>query len=408
MEKKVLVLGGGLLQIPLLRKAKEKGHKVYLGDYYANPPGKKYCDEAKQISTFSIEENYRYAKEEKINYVLTIGSDQPVYTAAKVSEMLNLPHPISAQQGKAFTNKSLMKKIMVQNNLPTPKFKIISSVQDLDFAGLNWPVVIKPVDSQGQRGIHVLKNDQNFDEFKTLFMDAQAYSLSKTVILEEFYEGAEITVNCWVKNGQANILLVTDRLHYDDEIVLGVCKQQRYPCQAQLGYEEEIATSVQALVDAFAIQDGPLYIQMIVGKAGPKFVEFGFRIGGGFESEIIPLVTGVDILELYFNLVTTGVNEFDPAEVKQNFKLGSIFFLFNKPGLVKKVKLPTGFEKHGKLYITEGSELGDITNATSRIGYFLYYTNNSEDYFSFINRFDRELRVTAENNQELLIHGLWE
>ncbi len=408
MDKKALVLGGGLLQIPLIKKAKEKGFQVFLADYYENPPAKKFCDGARQISTFDLEENYRYAREENIDYILTVGSDQPVLTAALVSEKLGLQHPITAVQGKAFTNKYYMKSTMAEYGLPTPRFRVFSDYSSFDCAGLTFPVVVKPVDSQGQRGIAVLQGTEPKAKVEALFIEAQSFSATGGVIVEEYYEGEEITVNCWVKAGRAYILMNTDRLHYDDQIVLGLCKQQRFPAQAAMGWEAEIETRVQKLVDAFEIKDGPLYIQMIVGVRGPEFVEFGYRIGGGFESEIIPEVTGIDILDLYLDLVTTGKNNFKPEQLEQRCKMGSIFFLFANPGRCEKLIVPKEFEKLGRMFIKENTVIGDITNATSRIGCFSFYVNEPEEYYRLLRKFDQEIAVYDKQDRDLLIHHIWE
>lgn len=408
MDRKVLVLGGGPLQIPLLKKAKEKGYRVYLADYYENPPGKPYAHETRQISTFSIEENVRYVKEKGIDYVLTIGTDQPVLTAAAVSQQQGLPHPIDEELARLCTNKSYMKARMLERDIPTPLFRCSTELKDLKLDGMRYPVVMKPADSQGQRGIFVLQGFESRLELEKMFGEAKACSRSGQVIFEEFYPGDEITVNCWVKRGRAYILMTTDRLHYDDSVVLGVCKQQRFPSYFALGHEAEIAEAVQKLVTAFGISDGPLYIQMVVGKEGAKFIEFGYRIGGGYESEIIPKVVGVDILELYFSLVTEGVNKFNPEDIRLSFKMGSIFFIFTKPGLVKKIKLPADFAiNKGRIYIEEGDRLGSVENATSRVGCFEFYTDDHEKYLEFIARYEEEITILGENGEDLVLRGLW-
>lgn len=408
MKKKVLVLGGGLLQIPLMEKARQKGFAVFLSDYYENPPGKKYCDHSRQISTVNIEDNYKFVSEEKIDYIMTIGTDQPVYTAAFVSEKLKLPFPISEQQGKAVTNKYYMKTKMTEHKIPTPDFRVQSTFDMGNLRGLNYPLVIKPVDSQGQRGIFVIKDAEQLSRAGDLFEVSKKYSPSGTVIFEEFYRGDEITVNCWVKNGQTYILMITDRLHFDDEMVLGICKQQRYPSKYAMGRLEEINITVQKLAGAFGITDGPLYIQMIVGDRGVQIVEFGYRIGGGFESEIIPRVTGIDILDLYFTLITEGKNTFEPEYIGQRVKVGSIFFLLAKPGVAEKIVMPDEFALYGKLFIKEGAQIEKIIDATSRVGCFAFYTDSEAEYEAVLKKLNAQMVVYDEQKTDLLIHDIWE
>ena len=355
-----------------------------------------------------MEENYRYALEEQIDYIMTIGTDQPVYTAAAVSARLNLPHPISEGQGRLVTNKFYMKAKMVENMIPTPLYKVFSTFADIHLKDLKYPLVMKPSDSQGQRGIFVLQGNETTGELRKLFESSRHYSPSGSVIFEEYCPGDEITVNCWVREGKAFILLITDRLHFDDTIALGICKEQRYPSQAAAGREDEIGAIVQKIVDAFEVMHGPLYIQMILNEREASIIEFGYRIGGGFESETIPRVTGIDILELYFNLVTKGSNDFTPHDVSQNAQLGAICFMLARPGTAASIIVPKEFGSMGKLFISEGQELGNIENATSRVGCFSCYTNDPDHYHDLLSRLDRGMAILNENQEDILIHDIWE
>jgi len=302
-----------------------------------------------------------------------------------------------------------MKTKMEEGAIPTPGFRVFDSPESLKLEGMNYPVVMKPVDSQGQRGIFVLNGREDTRELEQMFRAAQQHSMSGTVIFEEFYPGQEITVNTWVKEGQAYNLLITDRLHFDDRVALGVCKQQRYPAKAAEGWESEINFLVQRLVTIFQINDGPLYIQMVIGNKGPQFIEFGYRIGGGFESEIIPRVTGIDILDLYITLVTEGRNNFEPGQLQKKASIGSIFFLFANPGKVNRIVLPGEFsDYHGRIFIREGEELGAIENATSRIGCFAFYSNDPNEYYRIASKFDSEIAVFNGEDKDILIHRIWE
>ncbi len=108
---KLLVLGGGNCQVNAILRAKQKGCNVIVSDYYDDAPGKEYCDFKELVSTFSIEENIEVAKKYEIDGVMTIGTDQPVYTAANIAEELGIPSNIDVFTAKAVTNKRVMKNI---------------------------------------------------------------------------------------------------------------------------------------------------------------------------------------------------------------------------------------------------------------------------------------------------------
>ncbi len=408
MKEKILVLGGGLLQIPLLKMARDRGYEVCLADYYKNPPGRALADDFIQASTFSLEENLRYAEAKGIHYVMTVGTDQPVYTAAYVSAKLGLPHPITAVQGLNVTNKRYMKQIMTEADIPSSNWQVLRETGDLAGLRLNYPVVLKPADSQGQRGIFLLDGTENNDKVFRCFRASRSYSRTGTVIAEEYYKGAEITVNCWVKGGRTYPLMITDRLHFDDSVVLGICKQQRFPSRGALGREEEINRIMNQLADTFKIREGPLYVQAVAGDDGIKVIEFGYRIGGGFESETVPRVTGTDILDLYFTLVTEGRNTFEPDSVVQKAAMGSIFFMLARPGVISKIIVPEEFADCGRLFVNIGDSVGTIENATSRVGCFVFYTDSGLEYKNMLDRLDSQMVILDENNDDILIHGIWE
>ena len=408
MKGKVMVLGGGLLQVPLLKMAGDKGYKVYLSDYYKNPPGRVLADDFIQASTFSLEENLRYAGEKGIDSIMTVGTDQPVYTAAFVSEKLGLLHPITAVQGLSVTNKQYMKEIMAGSGILSPNFRVLREKADLSSLGLKSPVVLKPVDSQGQRGVFLLNGREDIGTIARYFNEALGYSRTGTVILEEYYKGGEITVNCWVKGGRAYPLMITDRLHFDDSVALGICKQQRFPARGAAGFEQEIERIINRLADAFEIREGPLYVQAVTGSEGIKIIEFGYRIGGGFESEIIPRVTGIDILDLYFTLVAEGRNTFEPELAARKAAMGSIFFMLARPGVITRIIVPEEFAGCGRLFVNSGDVIGTVENATSRVGYFAFYTNSQSEYNHMLDRFDSQMAILDENNTDILMHGIWE
>jgi phosphoribosylaminoimidazole carboxylase (NCAIR synthetase) len=124
---RLLILGGGSGQLSLIKKAKDLGYEVVVSDYYPDALGKKIADFSSESSTFDFESNLETAKKFKVAGVLTAGTDQPVYTAARVAAELNLNHPLSVETAKAVTNKRVMKNKYSQSEIPTVKYKIVDS-----------------------------------------------------------------------------------------------------------------------------------------------------------------------------------------------------------------------------------------------------------------------------------------
>ena len=122
---KILVLAGGSDQIDLINELKKRGHEVVLVDYYPNPPAKRFADKHIQESTLDVEKVREIAVTEKVDMICTACTDQALLTVAKVSEELSLPTYISYQTALNVTNKSFMKKVMMDNDIPTSKYMIV-------------------------------------------------------------------------------------------------------------------------------------------------------------------------------------------------------------------------------------------------------------------------------------------
>lgn len=404
MKKSAIVLGGSIQQLPLIKNLKNKGFRIVLVDYTSAPYSRDEADIHYKESTFDLEATLRIARIENPDVIATMATDQPVYTAAYVSEKLNIPYPLSADQGFAVTNKSGMKDILYKNNIDTPRSKIISSKEDFrKIYDLNFPLVVKPADSQGQRGITVIKKHEEFTE---AIDNALKFSRSGKAIIEEFCMGTEYTANSIVKDGKAKVLLFTKRNHYDDSIALGVCSSHSYIESeledSRLMEAEQIA---QKITDAFKLIDTPLYIQMILSSNGWKIIEFGCRIGGGFESYLIPEATGFDIVDAFVDqLLGKSIN----TEITIKKKFASANFVFCKPGTINGFSgadelLKGKIIDHFLPMKNKGDSINSDLNGTSRVACYIVTDNNMENYERKLEIADKRISVYDNEGRDLRI-----
>ena len=123
---------------------------------------------------------------------MTACGDRPLFTMAFVSEELGLPCYLSKKQVLNLTNKMYMKRLMVENDIPTSRYKTFTSKDKLDVGGLAFPLIVKPVDSNGSKGVRKV-NDMK--ELGLYAKEAFKFTLSDTIIVEEFNEGIEISAD---------------------------------------------------------------------------------------------------------------------------------------------------------------------------------------------------------------------
>jgi len=406
---RLLILGGGSGQISLIKKAKEMGFEVVVSDYYLDAPGKKIADFSSTSSTFDSEANIETAKKYDIDGVLTAGTDQPVYTAARVGEELLLPQYISSKTAKSVTNKKIMKKIFSKNEIPTVKYKIINNnFSNSELNQLSAPYVVKPLDSQGQRGVFKL---DSIKEIREKFNEVLSFSRENEILIEEYYHSAEITVSGWVVNGSSKLLTVTDRLRFE-----GICSSHLFPSRYLEKYNFEIKKLSQKIVNDFNIKNGPIYFQFLIGDQGIKVNEIACRIGGAYEGDFMPFLTGVDILKMMVQLAAGNEVNIEPLEnykLKNNKQHLSSQLFFARSGEIKKMTASSEIEKlPGVLKAGFNFDLGevipDIENATARAGYFIVIADSKNELRERVSYVYNKLKILDERGNNLVLREIGE
>jgi len=404
---KLMIVGGGEAQLNAIRYGKTLGFTIVVSDMDPNCPGASEADIFVKASTFSYKETCSAAKKEDVDAILTLGTDQPVLPVTKTAVKMGLPSGISVETALGVTNKRIMKPIFKKNGIPTCKFKLIGTeTKPEDLEGFRYPLVIKPVDSQGQRGVYKV---ENWDELKMYMSDVLSFSREDNLLVEEFYPGDEISVSGWCVNNHLYPLIITDRVTVSNGPHIGVCIAQEYPSKYMEKYKDVIITISEKIVSSFSITNGPVYFQMLIGDDGVKVNEVAVRIGGGYEDESIPVLTGVDILKLQFELAATGmVNESSLKKYQfPSQTYGAVIFLFTKTGIIESngdmslIKKTPGVI-NGKYILAPGRQVGNRENSTARAGYVALHSESKLDLRKLKKKVCSLLEITGINGENIL------
>lgn len=389
---KLLVLGAGFMQINAIRKAQQKGHTVIVSDYLPDAPGKRIADFSEMASSFDVAGNIAVARKHRVDGIFTIGTDQPVLTAARVAEELGLPAAINSGTALMATNKKYMKQAFDRFQIPSSKYcmihrKHIESREGLKdkLRDLRFPIVIKPLDSQGQRGVFKLyETGENIADF---MLQTLAFTKSDEIIAEEYFDGDEITISAWVENYHPYILLITDRPLWNIEPHLGVPDGHIFPSRYLSQYYEKILRVLERVVRAMNIPSGPVYAQMMVGDDKVSVIEVACRIGGGHEEELIPLLTGIDVVDMLIEKSLGNPIDLRPLQQYQilhNDAWAMVKFIRAHAGVIKamgdlqQVKSMAGVV-NAAFYRPGLKEVRELTDSTCRIGYLLIRGKDQED-----------------------------
>lgn len=297
---KLLVLGGGSSQIRAIRMGMARGHRIIVTDKNPQAPGCIIAHGSEPVSTFDPEGTLVVVKKHGIEGILVVGTDQPVLTAALAAEKAGIPFYLSPETALAVTNKRVMKERFSLSGLPHPKHALVSrNFSEGDLEGLKYPLVLKPQDSQGQRGVTKVRN---ILQVRAGLDETLSFSRHKEALLEEYYPHKEITVSGWVIRGAAHIITITDRVTIKAPPSLGVCAAHRFPSRYVRGHESEIGPLVRGITRACGIKEGPIYIQFFIGEKGVLINEAACRLGGAYEDLWVPIATGIDPMELLYRM----------------------------------------------------------------------------------------------------------
>ncbi|MBQ9863349.1 MAG: ATP-grasp domain-containing protein [Lachnospiraceae bacterium] len=333
--KKIFILGASALQVPAIKKAKEKGHYVYALDYDPEAVGIKDADEFLCISTIDKEAVLKAAIEKNPDYIITSTSDMPVRTVSWVNEQLGRKNDISFENSICATDKAAMRRRMSEYDVPIPKFYEIFTERDFveATAKLGDRFVCKPADNAASRGVVLvdkkeiaLKVGKDIEaELLKIYAYTKAYSRSGEVLLEEFMEGPEVSVESFTVNGETHIITITDKMV--TEIPFFVETGHTEPSRLPLDVKEDIMRVAEAAIKAVGIENGPSHTEIKVTKDGAKLVEIAARLGGDFiTSKLVPLSTGVDLIDC---CLSSTLNEEVKWQSKKNCG-SAIRFLFAK------------------------------------------------------------------------------
>ncbi|MGI5892910.1 MAG: ATP-grasp domain-containing protein, partial [Bacillota bacterium] len=196
-----IVLGGTNPHKALIENLRTRGYYTLLIDYNENPPAKEIADNHIKFSTLDQEGVLSIAKSVNAELVISTCVDQANVTACYVGEKLELPIPYSYQCAINISSKATMKEMMMIGNIPTPKFVSVKEDEPFNLEELNFPLVVKPSDSNGSKGVRKVDNLNELNQYIKVAFDI---SRNKKVIIEEFIEGAEIGIDCFISDDKTH------------------------------------------------------------------------------------------------------------------------------------------------------------------------------------------------------------
>lgn len=404
--KKALVVAGGLPQITLIQELKERGVGTVLVDGSAHPIARPYADQFYQINIFDIEGVKKIAREEDVDFVITVCADQVLLVVAQVSEELGLPWYIDYETAKRVSDKELMKDIFVQNQIPTSRYVVMQELQMEKIRHLQYPLIVKPVDAYSSKGVRKVLNEA---ELRSAFEEARTISRSGNAIVEEFFEGEEISVDLFIEDGTAHILCISNSDKVKDSEHFAIFRG-RCPVHASEELKTEIARVSQKIADAFGIYNAPMLVQMLTDGKKVSVLEFCARTGGAMKWLLIQHASGVDVIRGVIDL-TMGIKpEIKVREPENKYIVND--FIYCRPGVFDHLE---GFDEQlQKGNITDYRCLrptgwnfsGSITSSSDRICGVTFQADTLEEFNRKHREFVETVRILDVDGNDIMRHDL--
>ncbi len=374
--KKLLIIGASILQLPAIKRAKELGYFVGVIDYDPNAIGISFADQYFNVSTIDIDGVVKTAEEFMPDGIMTLATDMPMRSIAAACERLSLPG-ISFETAVKCTDKGEMIKSFEENQVEHPWYFIVSSPEELQEIAdqVSFPCISKPVDNSGSRGVMLI---QNQEELQQAVSYSSQNGRSGGVIIEEYLQGAEVSVELMVLDGVPHVLNVTDKLttgapHF---VEMGHHQPSTLP-EKDL---QKICDLACRAVKAVGITNGPAHVEMMLTKEDPKMIELGARMGGDcITTHLVPLSCGIDMIEATIRLACGEQPDIEPKYHKGS----AIRYLETDCGVIQEI---CGIEdakridgvKEVALVKKIGDTVGEIGSSTDRVGFVIAQAETPE------------------------------
>ncbi|WP_270547010.1 ATP-grasp domain-containing protein [Butyricimonas paravirosa] len=362
--KKIAIIGGSYLQLPIVLKAKELGYEVHCFAWRDGAVCERYVDFFYPISIIEKEEILKQCQRIAIQGIITIASDVAVMTVNYVASRMGLiSNP--DEYSEITTNKYLMRKCFMINNIPSPNFTIVGKSTKCSIADFKFPLIVKPTDRSGSRGVEKVKD---LSSLEAAIFRAKKESFSNMAIIEEYVPGKEISVEAISYNGCHYILQITDKITTGEPYFVEL--EHHQPSVLSLSIQERVKKIVLNALDAMHIKYGASHSELKITEGGDICViEIGARMGGDFiGSTLVKLSTGYDFLQGVIDIAMGGFRK--PKILEQSYS--GVYFLCKETEYLKTIiENRHLYPEIVKAEITN-EELCEVKCSMDRSGYFIY------------------------------------
>jgi biotin carboxylase len=377
LQQTILVIAAGPLQVSAIEEAAVLGLRTVAVDANPMAPGLALADAGYAIDILDGSAVTEIARAEKVDGVMTLCTDASVRTVAAVAAALGL-RALSPAAAANATDKRLMRKALLDNGVSVPRFREVESAETALAAAdsLGYPVAIKVPCSSGSRGVY---RADSSDDLAKRILDARTYQPQGSLLVEEWMDGVEVSVEGMCCDERVYVVQVTDKLLFPGAFPVEAGHSQ--PSRLPEATVAQIRATAEAGVRALGLTDCAFHAELKITRDEPKIVEIGARLGGDrIATHLTPLSTGVNLVRATILIALGQIPDVVPSRSRgaavRYFHAAGCGILDSVEGLDSFSSLPglellyPASERDGPL--RPGFVIGEIRSSLDRYGHVLF------------------------------------
>lgn len=401
MKKKLMLLGGIRYLLPVIKAAHEQGFYVITADYLPDNIAHKYSDEYVNVSIIDKDAVLHVAKEKKIDGVMSFGVDPGVVSAAYVAEQMGLPFQCSYEAACILQDKSRFRQFLAEHDFNSPKAKGYDDIEEAlhDSDCFSWPVIVKPVDSAGSKGVSKVEKKSDLRRF---IENALSSSVSKRFIIEDYLDvvGHQSSADVFVVNGVLVYPAFSDQLFDNNAANPFTPAVEIWPSSMPIYNQNELNCELQRLISLLGIKTGLFNVESRVCSNGKSYLmEVSPRGGGNRIAELQTMATGQDLIGNEVKQIMDFPVESIAAPVYDGVWCNYILHS-EMEGVLKSIDIAPDFKKafvkNEGYSVAKGDKIVPFTGANTSLGTLFLRTETRQEMDAILQNMDKYINIVLE------------
>lgn len=386
-KKSVLVFGVGELQLSIINRANRKGLFTVGIDPCEDAYAKDACQAFEVVGGQDFEATLSVAKKYDVSAVVTAATDKTLVMMARVAKELNLPF-YSVETAQWSTDKYQMKQRFIEGGVPCAQGRLIQNAAEAK--DLFFPVICKPRDNSGSRGVKLCRD---VNELQECIDEALDNSKLDTVLVEEFIEGREFSIESLHYDGKSDVIQFTEKrtTEFPYNVELG----HKQPANLTDDERQQIRDIISKIAACMNFENCPSHTELKVNDRGVFVIETSPRLGGDYITSVLtPLSTGINLEDQLLHIalgekVDTVTGRVDKASAVCFFSLPEGEVTAINPRINEIASWPNIHSFELKLHV--GDKVNQITSSLNRYGQFIVTGNSRAEIDELVERYEKEI-----------------